>query len=135
MLVEAASERVVGALRLVANRPSDLAIGLELLWVHPAYAPGGTVAPRAAQLGIFATLDALIKRGYRRVEARVDAADARRRKLLESCGFGIEGVLRKYAVVEERSRDAAVYALLNTDWRQGGGKARLAAQLDVTKDS
>merc|ERR1712091_77020 len=37
----------------------------------------------------------------------------------------------RYAVVDDRSRDAAIYALLNTDWRRGGARERAAARLEV----
>ena len=62
---------------------------------------------------------------YRRVELRIDAANARARKSAERAGFLLEGVLRKHRIVRSANRDAALYAMTNGDWRDGA-EARLA---------
>ena len=80
-------------------------------------------------------LRTLFSAGYRRVECAVPALDLGRRRLLERSGFSLEGVHRKFWIVDDRSRDAAVYACLNTDWRAGGQEARLAAALGVVGTS
>ena len=124
------ARRVVGALRLLRNRPRDLVVGIALDWLHPAYAPGGEDAPRTADLALYAAVDALFAAGYRRVDCLLPAQDLGRRRVFERCGFALEGVLKKYWVADERSRDAAAYALLNTDWT-GGLKRRRAGALGV----
>ena len=124
------ARRVVGALRLLRNRPRDLVVGIALDWLHPAYAPGGEDAPRTADLAVYAAVDALFAAGYRRVDCLLPAQDLGRRRVFERCGFALEGVLKKYWVADERSRDAAAYALLNTDWT-GGLKRRRAGALGV----
>ena len=62
---------------------------------------------------------------YRRVELRIDAANARARKSAERVGFFLEGVLRKHRVVRSANRDTALYSMTNGDWRDGAA-ARLA---------
>ena len=79
---------------------------------------------------MYAAVDALFAAGYRRVDCLLPAQDLGRRRVFERCGFALEGVLKKYWVADERSRDAAAYALLNTDWT-GGLKRRRAAALGV----
>jgi len=112
-----APEKIVGAMHLVDHRPRHLAVRLD--GVH------GT----CTELALFATVDALFARGYRRVEWRaLEAADATK---AEACGFALEGILRKYCIDDGASRDARLYALLNTDWRVK--RPALAARLDVVE--
>ena len=80
-----------------------------------------------APLALFATVDALVQRGYRRIAWRVLAAkDA---ALAEATGFALEGVLRKYCIEDGASRDARLYSVLNTDWREK--RPVVAARLDI----
>eukprot|EP00611_Tribonema_gayanum_P001112 TRINITY_DN1083_c0_g1_i2.p1 TRINITY_DN1083_c0_g1~~TRINITY_DN1083_c0_g1_i2.p1 ORF type:complete len:226 (-),score=1.40 TRINITY_DN1083_c0_g1_i2:65-742(-) len=56
---------------------------------------------------------------YRRIEwqmepGHVDSAPA------GQLGFTLEGVLRKHRIVQDRSRDTAVFSITNSDWRDGG---------------
>jgi len=125
-LVVRADGVVVGRLRLERNAPADLSVRVALDWLHPAHAPGGRVAGNTGALALAACLDALFSAGYRRVEALPAARDGARRSLYEGAGFALEGVLRKYAIVDERSRDGALYAVTNADWR-GPGRARAFA--------
>ena len=73
-----------------------------------------------------ALLGHLFGLGYRRVEWRADARDRAGRRLAEALGFSLEGVLRKHAITASgTNRDTALYALVNSDWRDGAeAKAR-----------
>lgn len=53
--------------------------------------------------------------GYRRITAEVDERHIIARKLLQSCGFQLEVVLRKHKIVCNRNRNTALYVLLNSD--------------------
>ena len=109
--------RKVGSLKLVDHRPRDLAVRIDDL--------GSEHAP----LALFATVDALVQRGYRRIAWRVlEPKDA---ALAEATGFSLEGVLRKYCIEDGCSRDARLYAVLNTDWREK--RPAVAARLDVVE--
>ncbi|KAJ1458428.1 hypothetical protein M885DRAFT_614287 [Pelagophyceae sp. CCMP2097] len=118
---------VIGCLRLELNRPTHLGVSITMAWLHPAYCAHVANAQKgdAANLAVFEVLSRLFAAGYRRVEALVDTADGPRKALFESFGFSLEGVLRKHLIVDERSRDTAVYALLNTDWHDAMQKQRL----------
>jgi RimJ/RimL family protein N-acetyltransferase len=54
--------------------------------------------------------------GYRRLEWKCDAANARSRRAAERFGFAFEGVFRKHMIVKGRNRDTAWYAIVDDDW-------------------
>ena len=109
--------RKVGSLKLVDHRPRDLAVRINDVKVSSEHAP----------LALFAVVDALVQRGYRRIAWRVlEPKDA---ALAEATGFSLEGVLRKYCIEDGCSRDARLYSVLNTDWRER--RPAVAARLDV----
>lgn len=54
--------------------------------------------------------------GYRRLEWKCDAANARSRRAAERLGFSAEGLFRQHRVVKGRNRDSAWYALLDGGW-------------------
>jgi RimJ/RimL family protein N-acetyltransferase len=54
--------------------------------------------------------------GYRRLEWKTDALNARSRRAAERYGFQFEGIFRQHMVVKDRNRDTAWYALLNHEW-------------------
>ena len=108
----------VGALELTDHRPRDLAVRINDVKIRSE-----AIAP----LALFATVDALVQRGYRRIAWRViEPTDA---ALAEATGFALEGVLRKYCIEDGCSRDARLYSMLNTDWREK--RPAVAARLDI----
>jgi len=54
--------------------------------------------------------------GYRRLEWKCDAANARSRRAAERLGLSFEGVFRQHRVVKDRNRDTAWYSLLDREW-------------------
>jgi Acetyltransferase (GNAT) domain len=54
--------------------------------------------------------------GYRRLEWKCDAANARSRRAAERFGFTFEGVFRQHMIVKGRNRDTAWYSLLDSEW-------------------
>ena len=59
---------------------------------------------------------------------RADAKHRAGRRLAEALGFSLEGVLRKHSITPSgANRDVALYALLNSDWAEGGAAARARA--------
>ena len=130
--------KTVGTLQLVDHRPRDLAVRLSCVSGAPAvhllrdqhqHLGLYGVSSEHAPLALFATVDGLVQRGYRRIEWRVlDAKDA---ALAEATGFSLEGVLRKFCIDDGASRDARLYSMLNTDWR--ACRPAIAARLDVVE--
>jgi len=56
------------------------------------------------------------------VEWRCDTDNYGAKKTAERLGFTSEGVLRKHMVWREANRDTALYALTNSDWRDGAAE-------------
>ena len=54
--------------------------------------------------------------GYRRVEWKSDALNARSRAAAERLGFTFEGIFRQHMIVKGRSRDTAWFSMLDTEW-------------------
>jgi RimJ/RimL family protein N-acetyltransferase len=54
--------------------------------------------------------------GYRRLEWKCNALNARSRAAAERLGFTFEGVFRQHMVVKGRNRDTAWYAIVDGDW-------------------
>jgi len=73
---------------------------------------GGGVAKEA----VYAVIGQLFAEGQRRVFADVDPDNAASRKLLESLGFRLEGILRAEWETHLGVRDTALYGLLREDW-------------------
>ena len=66
--------------------------------------------------------------GYRRYEWICDALNAPARTSALRIGFRLEGVFRKHMIVKGRSRDTAVFAIVDDEWPRV--KAALQAWLD-----
>ena len=54
--------------------------------------------------------------GYRRVEWKCDAENARSRAAALRLGFQFEGIFRQHMIVKGRNRDTAWFAMLDADW-------------------
>ena len=54
--------------------------------------------------------------GYRRLEWKCNAANARSRRAAQRYGFAFEGVFRHHMVVKGHNRDTAWFALVDEDW-------------------
>jgi RimJ/RimL family protein N-acetyltransferase len=64
----------------------------------------------------FLMLDRSFAEGFRRVEWKCDALNARSRAAAERLGFVFEGVFRQHMVVKGRNRDTAWFAITDADW-------------------
>ncbi|MEX0922256.1 MAG: GNAT family protein [Rhodovibrionaceae bacterium] len=54
--------------------------------------------------------------GYRRLEWKCNAANAKSRSAARRLGFGYEGVFFRHMIVKGRNRDTAWYSLLAEEW-------------------
>jgi RimJ/RimL family protein N-acetyltransferase len=54
--------------------------------------------------------------GYRRLEWKCNAENARSRRAAERFGFTFEGVFRKHQIVKGRNRDTAWYSIVDDEW-------------------
>ena len=54
--------------------------------------------------------------GYRRLEWKCNALNARSRRAAERFGFSYEGLFRQHMVIKGRNRDTAWFAMTDRDW-------------------
>ena len=54
--------------------------------------------------------------GYRRLEWKCNALNARSRRAAERLGFTYEGIFRQHLVVKGRNRDTAWFSMLDGEW-------------------
>jgi RimJ/RimL family protein N-acetyltransferase len=54
--------------------------------------------------------------GYRRLEWKCNARNARSRAAAERLGFTYEGTFRNHTVVRDRNRDTAWYSIIDEEW-------------------
>lgn len=59
---------------------------------------------------------ALEELGYRRLEWKCDARNARSRRAALRLGFAFEGIFRQHMVIKGGNRDTAWFAMLDRDW-------------------
>jgi ribosomal-protein-alanine N-acetyltransferase len=121
-------ERASGALVGGAN-----ASGIVRGAFHSAYLGYQAFAPMAGRglmrAGLALVLDDLFGvHALHRVEANVQPANERSRRLALSLGFRLEGYSPRYLKIRGRWRDHERYALLAEEWRTGGLRARAADQ-------
>jgi len=82
------------------------------IWYVPV-AQRGRANTEAAYLLLRASFESW---GYRRVEWKCDALNARSRAAALRLGFTFEGVFRAHMVVKGRNRDTAWFSMLDDEW-------------------
>jgi RimJ/RimL family protein N-acetyltransferase len=115
----------VGVACFMANRPADLKIELGNIWYGPI-AQGAGVSREATHL----MCGHAFALGYRRVEWKCDANNARSRRSALSYGFTFEGIQEAHMIVKGRNRDTAWFRMLDGEWpavQSGVHAAPLAA--------
>lgn len=117
-IVHSVTDRLIGALYLTHDDPTNLAIQLE----PPIVPPEGEGKQEQLE-ACFLLMDRLFAYGYRRIQISIDSQDAVKRKLAARLGFTLEGVLYRHMVVKDSSRDSNVYGMLNSDWKAGARAA------------
>ncbi|MGE8498611.1 MAG: GNAT family N-acetyltransferase [Pseudomonas sp.] len=78
----------------------------------------GRVMQRSVQASeaIYLLADHAFRLGYRRLEWKCNAQNARSRRAAERFGFSYEGLFRQHMVIKDRNRDTAWFALLDSEW-------------------
>ena len=112
---DAASGRALGQNAYLSIAAEHGRIEIGHIWYAPE-AQRGSVNTAAATL-LIGNAFAL---GYRRVEWKCDALNARSRAAAERLGFRFEGVFRQHLVVKGRNRDTAWFSLLDREWPVAG---------------
>lgn len=107
-----APERCVGMIAIMRLTPAHGVAELGHIWYGLA-AQRTPVNTESVFLLLRHLFDDL---GYRRVEWKCDAENARSRTAALRLGFQFEGHFRQHMIVKGRNRDTAWFAMLDTDW-------------------
>lgn len=112
VVIEQASSRAVGLLSLLNSLPADgcSEIGHVIFGAPLQRTPGASEAVYLLARWAFEQL------GYRRLEWKCNAENARSRRAAERFGFSYEGLFRQHRVVKGHNRDTAWYAMLDQEW-------------------
>lgn len=102
---------VAGTTAYLASRPADLVIEIGCVTFTPAYQ--GTPCNTEAT---YLLLKHAFELGYRRVEWKCDAANARSKAAALRMGFTYEGTFRRHMIVKGLNRDTAWFSVIEEDW-------------------
>ncbi len=111
-VVDTATGRAAGIVSYLHIEPAHGCIEIGHIWFG---APLQRTAAATETIQVLArhVFDDL---GYRRLEWKCDAANARSRRAAERLGFSFEGVFRQHRIVKGRNRDTAWYSILDGEW-------------------
>jgi RimJ/RimL family protein N-acetyltransferase len=113
-VIDRATGHAIGSTGFLAIKPEHRRVEIGGTW-YPRSAWGSGANVEAKFLMLEHAFDRL---GYRRVEFKTDARNARSRAALEALPAQLEGVFRKHMVLvrgDER-RDSAYYSIVDDDW-------------------
>jgi len=113
-VVEQAGGSALGLLAYLRITPKDGCIEIG----HIAFGAALQRTPAASEAVFLLARQAFDELGYRRLEWKCNARNARSRRAAERFGFVYEGLFRQHMVVKGESRDTAWYALIDSDWPQ-----------------
>lgn len=105
------SGHAVGMVSLQAIEPSQGRVEVGNVWYGPIAQRGATNTETVHLL-----LREVFSCGYRRVEWKCDALNARSRNAAVRLGFHFEGIFRQHMIVKGRNRDTAWFSMLSTEW-------------------
>ncbi|UTW05842.1 GNAT family N-acetyltransferase [Pseudomonas benzenivorans] len=111
-VVELTSRRAVGLLSFLRMAPKDGCIEIG----HIAFGRVMQRSPASTEAVYLLAELAMETLGYRRLEWKCNALNARSMRAAERLGFVHEGTFRQHMVVKGRNRDSAWFALLDHDW-------------------
>lgn len=106
-----ATDHPVGVANFMSNHPEHLKIELGNIWYSPL----------AQRFGANTEATSLMLRhafglGYRRVEWKCNALNARSRRAAERMGFRFEGIQEAHMIIGGRNRDTAWFRILDQEW-------------------
>jgi RimJ/RimL family protein N-acetyltransferase len=111
-VVDAATGAPSGVVSFLRVEPAHRVVEIGHIW----FAPAIQRTPTATEAIFLLARHAFDDLGYRRLEWKCDAANARSRRAAERFGFTFEGVFRQHMIVKGRNRDTAWYAMLDGEW-------------------
>jgi RimJ/RimL family protein N-acetyltransferase len=101
-----------GVVSFMSIEPEMRRIELGHIW----YAPAAQRSEANTETVFLMLREAFEDLGYRRVEWKCDALNARSRAAAERLGFTFEGVFRQHMIVKGRNRDTAWFSIVDDEW-------------------
>lgn len=111
-IVDAATGIAQGVASYLRVDPANGVIEIGHIWLGAALQR----TPAATEAIFLLARHAFDDLGYRRLEWKCNARNARSRRAAERFGFAYEGTFRQHLVVKGRNRDTAWYAIIDREW-------------------
>jgi len=111
-VVDVATGAAAGVVSFLRITPEHGVIEIGHVWFGAALQR----TPQATEAIFLLARHAFDDLGYRRLEWKCDAANARSRTAAERFGFTFEGVFRQHMVVKGRNRDTAWFSIVDGEW-------------------
>ncbi|MEB2284289.1 MAG: hypothetical protein B6D46_04315 [Polyangiaceae bacterium UTPRO1] len=127
---DVATGHQVGVTTFMSNEPKHLKVELGNIWYSPIVQ--GTGANHEAT---YLMLTHAFELGYRRVEWKCDALNARSRHTAERMGFTFEGIQQAHYIIKERNRDTAWFRILDHEWPTVRAHLELMIRQNSEQDS
>lgn len=127
-LIHEATKQPIGTLSFMSNAPTHLKIEIGHIWIAPVMQGSGVIYE-----AVYLMLRHCFDLGYRRLEWKCDALNARSRRTALNLGFQFEGIQEYHMIARGRSRNTAWYRILDHEWPSV--RARLEARLGITQTS
>ncbi|WP_282338827.1 GNAT family protein [Pseudomonas sp. PS02288] len=111
-VIDRASGRAVGLLAYLRLAPKDGCIEIG----HIAFGRVMQRTPGSTEAVYLLAQRVMDELGYRRLEWKCNALNARSMRAAQRLGFVHEGTFRQHMVVKRRNRDSAWFSLLDSEW-------------------
>lgn len=111
-VLDLASQRAVGLLSFLRMAPKDGCIEIG----HIAFGRAMQRSPASTEAVYLLAQLAMGTLGYRRLEWKCNARNARSMRAAERLGFVYEGTFRQHMVIKGRNRDSAWFSILDREW-------------------
>ncbi|MER0836461.1 GNAT family protein [Pseudomonas aeruginosa] len=105
-------QRTVGLLGYLRITPKDGVIEIG----HIAFSRAMQRSPASTEAVFLLAEQAMGTLGYRRLEWKCNARNARSMRAAERLGFSFEGTFRQHMVVKGENRDTAWFSILDSEW-------------------
>ncbi|WP_010486588.1 GNAT family N-acetyltransferase [Pseudomonas sp. S9] len=111
-VIDNASQRAVGLLSYLRINPGDGTIEIG----HISFGKVMQRSPGSTETLWLLANQAMTDLGYRRLEWKCNAQNARSMRAAERLGFVHEGIFRQHMVVKGRNRDTAWFSIVDSEW-------------------
>ncbi|MCO6056021.1 GNAT family N-acetyltransferase [Pseudomonas sp. MOB-449] len=111
-VIDLASGRALGVLSYLRIAPKDGCIEIG----HIAFGKAMQRTPGSTEAVWLLARHAFDDLGYRRLEWKCNAANARSMRAAERLGFSYEGLFRQHMIVKGQNRDTAWFSIIDGEW-------------------